>query len=123
MEREQLTDQEKLQVLESSIDRMKINKKSNFNMFLCEVYNFGDWECDCPVVSAELYTRAEAYEMISDFCIGFNKNPPMEIKLDLAHYHMELWESWWNLDESKRRLQNGEIPEKLTNFYKLVWTI
>jgi len=63
MERDNLTQKEKLSVLESAIDRTKVNKNSKFNNSHKEP-NHWNIECNMIVISAELYTRKEAFKKI-----------------------------------------------------------
>ena len=64
-EREKLSFDEKVYVLETSIDREKVNKNSKFNKSFCDVVFFlSYWAPHATVISAELYTREEAEDIL-----------------------------------------------------------
>jgi len=127
MERDNLTQKEKLSVLESAIDRTKVNKNSKFNNSHKEP-NHWNIECNMIVISAELYTRKEAFKKIIEeykyevLWIDYDNDVDIKEHIDwLTENDLEFWYVKYNWhNEADARIwcwpMNNYLPP--TNFHK-----
>lgn len=128
--RNDLSKKEKLQVLESLIDRKKVNKDSKFNKMFKDPVMF-DIEVDWIVISAELYTRKEAFEKIIDAYKFDRLWSDYDDDIDTKEYvdnlteeNLKFWYIKYNwLEECDSRIRcwmyNDHLPP--TNFHKPVY--
>lgn len=129
-ERKDLTKDEKLFVLESAIDRTKVNKNSKFNKSHKNPFHW-NIECNMVVISAELYTRKEAFEKIIEeykyeilWCDYENDVDCKEYTDWLTEQDIKFWFIKFNwVAEADERvwawLYNDCLPP--TNFHKPVY--
>ena len=121
-ERQDLTKEEKLKVLESAIDRWKANKKSKFNELFRTPVQF-NIECNLLVISAELYTREEALQKIREFLKGEDQYMLEEIAEMIPEMLSFDYVSMRYMEEVGGRVRCiwDSNPDKLTNFDKPVY--
>lgn len=107
-----LNRQEKIECYYSSLDLSKVNKESKFNIHFKNVEEFlEDWCSICWLcVSAELYTKEEAWKMFSEYILS---NDIVELN--------DVWDLLWWRTISDVRLEF--ICKRFSrDFEKRVWT-
>lgn len=116
--RDGLSEKERLSVLETSIDRTKVNKNSKFNKLFSWV-NEWDWECHLLLLSAELYTREEAQILFNEYAKYDidTKIWAIEFEYVVMRYFDEFESRAWSIRWSR----SNDIIK--CNFYKPVYYV